>query len=277
MDAHTAQETLRLAEQAGVAKAHLSWLDLTVKSFIGGIFISLGGGFDLVVAGGSPGLRTSNSSLSTLLSALVFPVGFVLIMLTNMELSTSNFFTMAYSTLRRRTSLWDLARNWVVSYLGNISGCLFYAGILCHWADVLSSDDQRAWASTQAEGRVNINWGYNFTRGIMCNWLVGMAFFFATQARDNLSKMAGIWVAILPFVAMGYQHSVVNYFMVPIGMFYGTNFGVGKFIWASAIPVTLGNIVGGAGFGAFLMWVVYGRHEGTVRREEKPAEDSDRV
>ena len=94
----------------------------------------------------------------------------------------------------------------------------------------MQSDAQSSYAVTQAEGRVNVNGGYNVTRGIMCNLLVGLAFFFATQGRDNTSKIYGIWIAISAFVALGYQHSIANYFMVPIGMFYGMNFGVGKFI-----------------------------------------------
>ncbi|KAH7377292.1 Formate/nitrite transporter [Pyrenochaeta sp. MPI-SDFR-AT-0127] len=265
VDAHTPPETLRLTEQAAIAKARLTWLDLIIKSFLGGVFISLGAAFDLVVAGGSPGLRTSNPALATLLGGFCFPVGFVIIILFNVELCTSNMFVMAYSTLRRRTAMYDLARNWIVSYIFNIAGCLFYAGVLCYWSDTLSTDPQKSYAATQANSRVNVNWGYNVTRGIMCNWLVGIAFFFATEGRDLFSKILGIWIAIWTFVAMGYQHSIANYLLVPIGMFYGADFGVGKFIWASCIPVTIGNIIGGAFFGAFAMWAVYGRHEQSVR------------
>jgi formate/nitrite transporter len=273
VDSHTPVETLRLAETTGIAKARLSWLDLSVKSFVAGIFISIGAGLDIAIAGGAPGLRQSNPSMATLISALTFPAGFVFIMLTNMELCTSNMFVMAYSTLRGRTTLYDLARNWIVSYVFNMAGCLFYAGLLFYWADVLTTEAQTSYAVTQAEGRVNVNWGYNVSKGIMCNWLVALAFFFATQGRDNTSKIYGIWVAIATFVAMGYQHSIANYFLVPIGMFYGTNFGVGKFIWASCIPVTIGNIIGGAFFGAFALWVVQGRHEPSVkeRRDDGPA------
>jgi formate/nitrite transporter len=270
-DAHTPPETLRLAEQAGIAKARLSWLDLSLKSFLGGVFIALGAGFDLVIAGGSPGLRASNPAIATMLSAFTFPIGFAIIILLNMELCTSNMFVMAYSTLRRRTTVYDLLRNWVVTYIMNMCGCLFYAGVLCYWSDTLSSSAQKDYAVTQANSRVNINWAYNFTRGIMCNWLVGIAFCFATEARDLLSKIVGIWIAIWTFVAMGYQHSIANYMLVPIGMFYGTEFGVGKFIWNSCIPVTIGNIIGGAFFGAFTMWVVYGRHEQSVREMEANA------
>jgi formate/nitrite transporter len=244
VDAHTPQASLQLTEQAGIAKVHLSWLDLIIKSFLGGLFISLGAAFDLVLVGGAPGLRSSNPALTTFIGAFVFPIGFVIITLTNMELCTSNMFVMAYSTLRRKTTLYDLARNLVTSYIFSVAGALFYAEILCWWTDTLSMDAQSAYVVTKAEGRVDVNWIYNVTRGIMCNWLVDLAFFLGTQGRDNTSKIYGIWIVIWAFTAMRYQYSIANYFLVSIGMFYGTRFGVRKFIWASCIPVTLGNIIG---------------------------------
>lgn len=100
VDAHSPPETMQLVTQAGVAKAKLPWMDLIVKSFLGGIFISLGGLFDLVVAGGATGLRENNPSIATLIAAFTFPIGFVLVILTNTELVTSNMFIMVYSTLK---------------------------------------------------------------------------------------------------------------------------------------------------------------------------------
>ncbi|TDZ35042.1 putative formate transporter [Colletotrichum spinosum] len=270
VDAHSPPETCQLMTQSGIAKAKLPWADLIIKSFFGGIFISLGSLFDLVIAGGAPGLRSSNPSIATMLAAFTFPVGFVLIILTNVELVTSNMAVMMYSTLQRRTSWYDLARNWITSYIFNLAGCLFFAGILAWWSDVLESDAQTSYAVTQAQNRVNINWGFNFTRGIGCNWLVGLAVYLATSGKDNLSKIVGIWIPIWTFVTLGYQHSVANFFMVPIGMFYGTNFGVGKFIYQSIIPVTLGNIVGGAGLVGALLWFLYGRDDTLATRTGQP-------
>jgi formate/nitrite transporter len=274
VDSHTPVETLRLAETVAITKAHLSWTDLIIRSFIAGIYISLGGGFDLLIASGATSLRASNPSLAALISGLTFPIGFVLIILTNMELCTSNMFVMPYALLRRKISVYDCARNLIVSYIFNMAGCLFYAGFLFYWAGVLTTDTETAYATTQAEARVNVNWGYNVSRGIMCNWLVSLAFFFATQGRDNTSKILGIWVAVATFASMGYQHSIANFFLVPVGMFYGTSFGVGKFIWASVIPVTIGNIIGGAFFGSFVMWMVVGRHEPDAREKNEGASAS---
>ncbi|KAK5065338.1 hypothetical protein LTR84_001176 [Exophiala bonariae] len=259
VDAHSPPETCQLVQQSGVAKANLPWADLIVKSFFGGIFISLGSLFDLVIAGGAPGLRESNPSLATMLAAFVFPVGFVLVVLTNVELVTSNMAVMMYSTLSRKTSIYDLLKNWVVSYVFNLAGCLFFAGILAWWSDTLETPAQSMYAVTGAEARVNVNWGHNFTRGIGCNWLVGLAIYLGTSGKDLFSKVVGIWIPIWTFVALGYQHSIANFFLVPIGMFYGTNFGVGKFIYQCVIPVTLGNIVGGALFTGAFLWFLYGR------------------
>ncbi|KAJ9607276.1 hypothetical protein H2200_008349 [Cladophialophora chaetospira] len=259
VDCHSPPETCQLIQQAGVAKAHLPWADLIIKSFFGGIFISLGSAFDLIVAGGAPGLRASNPSLATMLAAFVFPIGFVLIVLTNVELVTSNMAVMMYSTLSRKTTIYDLVRNWVTSYIFNLAGCLFFAGVLTWWTDTLSLPTESSYAVTSAEGRVNVNWGYNFTRGIGCNWLVGLAIYLGTSGKDQFSKIIGIWLPIWTFVALGYQHSIANFFLVPIGMFYGTNFGVGKFIYQSIIPVTLGNIVGGGVFTGVFLWFLYGR------------------
>ncbi|KAL0940456.1 formate nitrite [Colletotrichum truncatum] len=270
VDAHSPPETCQLIAQSGVAKAKLPWADLILKSFFGGIFISLGSLFDIVVAGGASGLRSSDPSLATLVAAFTFPIGFVLIILTNVELVTSNMAVMMYSTLQRRTTWYDLARNWIVCYIFNLAGCLFFAGVLAWWSDTLESDAQSSYAVTQAEGRVNINWGYNFTRGIGCNWLVGLAVYLATSSKDNLSKIVGIWLPIWTFVALGYQHSVANFFLVPIGMFYGTNFGVGKFIYQSIIPVTLGNIVGGAGLVGAVLWFFYGRDDTLATNTGQP-------
>ncbi|ROT41608.1 Formate/nitrite transporter [Sodiomyces alkalinus F11] len=273
VDMHTTRESLRLIEQSGVAKARLSWLDLVLKAFLAGIFISLGGGFTLIVIGGAPGLRADNPALASLVGGLVFPIGFVVIILTGMELCTLNIFVMTYATLQRKTILCDLAINLVVSYVCNICGCLFYAGVLIYWADLLRTSDQQSYASAQAEANVNVGWGINLARGIMCNWLIAIAYIFSTEGRDLLSKVVGIWIAMATFVSMGFQHSVVNYFMIPTGMFYGTNFGVGKFIWASCIPVTLGNIIGGAFFGAVMFWMIYGKHELKEREAMREADE----
>ncbi|KAL1301404.1 hypothetical protein AAFC00_005663 [Neodothiora populina] len=261
IDANNALETVHLMSLAGIAKAQLSWVDLILKSLLGGIFISMGALFDLIVAGGAVGLRETNPSLAVLLSGAVFPIGFAMIVVTNSELATSNMMVMVIPMLQRRISIYDLSRNWVVSYVFNLAGALFTGGFLAWWTNALSTDAEKTYAATGAASRVNTQWSVNFLRGVGCNWLVGMAIFFATANREGVSKIYGIWIAVTTFCVLGYQHCIANFLLVPIGLWYGAPVSVGKFIYQSVIPVTLGNILGGAVFGGVVFWWLYGRDE----------------
>lgn len=252
------KETLNLLVSSGIAKARLPWPDLLLKSFLAGAFLSIGALFNLIVAGGSPSLRAENPGLATLLSSFAFPTGFVILTIVNTELFTANVFVLILTTFMRRTTWLDLIRNLILSYIFNLAGCLFVAGFLCWWSDTLSTDTLKSFAVTQAEGRVNVQWSVNFLRGVGCNWLVGLAIFLSISCKDKVSKIYAIWIPIWTFVAVGYQHCIANFFLVPIGMFYGTNFGVGKFIYQSVIPVTLGDIVGGAVLDGVFIWFLYG-------------------
>ena len=252
------KETISTLIRCGRAKARLPWPVLLTKSFLAGAFLSLGALFDLVIAGGAPTLRKENPTLVTLLSSFTFPTGFVILTIANTELFTANLFVIGFSTCLHKNRIRDLGKNLIMSYALNLAGALFVAGFLCWWSDTLSTDDQKSYAVEQAQARVNVQWSVNFLRGVGCNWLVGMAMFLSIAAHDKVSKIYAIWIPIWTFVALGYQHCIANFFLVPIGMFYGTNFGVGKYIYQSVIPVTLGNIVGGVVLDAGLIWFIYG-------------------
>ncbi|KAK5120113.1 hypothetical protein LTR85_006594 [Meristemomyces frigidus] len=267
------QEIARLTTRAAIAKSHLSWTECIVKSFMGGFFISIGALIDLVIISGCPGLRESNPALATMIAAFTFPVGFVLITLTNMELATSNMFVMPFAVLQRRITLWDLTKNWIVSYVFNLAGALFTAGFLAWWSDVLDTAAQTSYAVTQAQNRVDVQWSVNLLRGVGCNFFVAMAFFLSLGATDFVSKVYCIWIPIWAFVMAGYQHSIANYFSIPIGMFYGTDFDVGKFIYQSIIPVTIGNIVGGFLLAALPFWILYGRGDAMNVQTGQPVDE----
>lgn len=252
------KETISTLIRCGKAKAQLPWPDLSVKSFLAGAFLSFGALFDILIARGAPALRSQNPTLVTFISSFTFPTGFVILTIANTELFTANLFVIVFSTCLHNNRIRDLAKNLVVSYVLNFAGALAIAGFLCYWSDTLSTSEQKSYAVMQAEGRVNVQWSANFLRGVGCNWLVGMAMFLSIAARDKVSKIYAIWIPIWTFVALGYQHCIANFFLVPIRMFYGTNFGVGKYIYNSVIPVTLGNIVGGALLDAGLVWFIYG-------------------
>ena len=158
-----------------------------------------------------------------------------------------------------------------MSYIFNIGGGTFSAVILYWWSDTLGNAAYSSYAVTGAEGWVNVNRVYNVTRGISCDWLVGLALYFSSSSKEDVSKIYGIWIPIWAFVTLDYQHPIANYFLIAIGIFYGTNFAVGKFIWASYIPVTLGNIIGGACFAGVCVWILYRREETLAEETGQPS------
>lgn len=260
------RETGRKVTKAGLDKAAMPLQDLVLKSFLGGCFVAFGSLMDLVVQGGIPGIRASNPAISTFLGGFVFPLGFVLVILTESELFNSNLIVMVWTTCQRKISVFSLVKSIFVSYVMNLAGSLFVAGFLCWWANVLSTADQQSYAALQAEERVGELWSANFLKGVGCNWFVGLAAWLSFQATDQLSKIYSIWIPICAFIVLGYQHAVANFSLIPIGMFYNAKFGVGDYILRSVIPVTLGNVVGGVVFATLSFWYLYGRQ--TPQEEE---------
>ncbi|KAH8800254.1 Formate/nitrite transporter-domain-containing protein [Xylogone sp. PMI_703] len=253
-------EITQRVNHAAVSKATLGWSALAVRAFLGGSLIALGALVNLSVLGCAVGLRDSNPSIATLIASFTFPTGFFLITITNAELVTASFFIMLFARLQGKISTCHLVRNWVVGYICNMAGALFFAGFMAWWTNSLGTDAEKSFAATQAEARVNIAsyWSVNFLRGVGCNWLVGLAIYGSIAADDNLTKTYSIWIPVWAFAGLGYQHSIANYFLIPIGMFYGAGFSVGEFIYKSIIPVTLGNAVGGGFLTAASLWFLFG-------------------
>ena len=100
-----------------------------------------------------------------------------------------------------------------------------------------------------------------FAGGVLCNWLVTMAVYMASGCSDLVSKMVAIWFPISAFVALGFEHSVANMFMIPLGMAKGAEVTVGTFLLKNLLPVTLGNIAGAVLFTVLPFWVAFGRSE----------------
>ncbi|CAF0868277.1 unnamed protein product [Rotaria sp. Silwood1] len=192
-----------------------------------------------------------------MIQAAVFPIGLVLIIMTGAELFTSNTMILMVSTLHRQTTLLNLIISWVISYCGNLAGCLFYQGIFVYYAGLLSNDPYHSFTVHIAEVKGNTQWHQMFLRGIGGNWLVCLAVWLAISGRDLHSKIIGIFLPIWLFVAVGYEHSIANMFTVQMGMMLGANLSIPKYILCVMIPVTLGNIIGGAFFVGFIYWYLY--------------------
>ncbi|HPW17120.1 MAG TPA: formate/nitrite transporter family protein, partial [Candidatus Aminicenantes bacterium] len=110
-----------------------------------------------------------------------------------------------------------------------------------------------------AAEKAALSFGAAFWRGVGCNWLVCLAVWMAAAADDVAGKLLAVWFPIMAFVGLGFEHSVANMFFIPNGMLYGAGVSAGQFLLRNLLPVTLGNIVGGAFFVGFIHWWLHGR------------------
>lgn len=235
---------------AGTAKAHLRLLPLSVLAMLAGFFIAIGAAlFTLVVTGSPLGFGPTR-----LLGGMAFSLGLVLVVVGGAELFTgNNLLVMAW--VQKQVTSAALLRNWIVSYVGNAAGALLVV-ILIHLSGILDLGGMRATATSIAAAKLDLSAMEAFTRGILCNALVCMAVWLSFAARHVTGKVVAILFPITAFVALGFEHSVANFYLIPIGMLNGAA-GTTADVIGNLVPVTLGNIVGGAGGVAWVYWAIY--------------------
>ncbi|CAF3738458.1 unnamed protein product [Rotaria sp. Silwood1] len=255
IDTRNFQDTIELISIYGVQKTKQRIDHMIIKGFFAGVLLSFGGLLLLIVGGGStPMIQNFGPSIHKLLQGIVFPIGLVLIVITGADLFTGNTMILIISTLHRKTTWFDLILSWIISFFGNLIGCLFFQYILVYYAGLLSNDPYRLFTIQLAETKGNIKWYEIFLRGIGGNWLVCLSLWLASSARELYSKILGIYLPICVFIVVGYEHSIANMFTVQMGMILGANLSIGKYILHVLIPVTLGNIIGGGIFVGFAYW-----------------------
>ena len=266
MPSKSPREIVAAVDLGGRDKVELDTGRLLVSGFLAGAYIALGGTLAVVVGGGVPGLAAANPGLQKLVFGAVFPVGLLFVVLAGAELFTGNTATCIPAALSGRVSWRGLGRNWVLSYLGNFGGSLFVAFFLVFAAGLFSHDPWLSSIMGIAEGKVSQGFIPLLLKGVGCNWLVCLAVWLAVSAEDVAGKIAGIWFPIMAFVAIGFEHSVANMFFIPAGMLYGASVSWMQFLVGNLLPVTIGNIIGGAVFVGTVYWYLYGGGAADSRR-----------
>ena len=242
-------------------------------AILSGVFVGFGGIFAIVVAKGSPVLEAANPGLSRLLFGAVFPVGIIIIVLAGGELFTGNCALLTPCCLSGAIHWKTLLKNWGIVYLGNLLGCLiaalvfaFSTGIIDNggtMSAVSASQDFAAYlgnqAAAMAEDKVSQGFGTLLIKGVACNWLVCLAVWLSIAAEDVPGKIIGLWFPVVAFAASGFEHSVANMFFIPLGMANGAQVTISQFLFSNLLPVTLGNILGGAVLVGAAYWWVYGK------------------
>lgn len=177
-----------------------------------------------------------------ILGAFGLPFGLIMTLVSGGELFTGNTALVTAAYKEGKIELKDLVKNWVSSYMGNFVGSLILA-YLAYKSGTLAGGPA---AVAIATAKCSLPWDVAFVRGILCNWLVCMAVYMASGCSSLAGKMTAVWFPISAFVALGLDHSVANMFIIPLGMLRGAEVTMSAFFLKNLIPVTLGNIVGGA-------------------------------
>lgn len=251
--------------QAAGMKARAPAYDLLLKGALAGAFLGYATSLALVVRA---------EGLPQIAAAAVFPVGFVLLVLLGLELVTGNFALLPMGLMGRTARVKGLLRNWWWVYVGNLMGSLVYAGMFYAVVTQFGATDggaiaaeARGLAQKKTLGYVTLGsagWGTALVSGILCNWMVTVGTVIAFVSRSAVGKIAAMWLPIMTFFALGYEHSVVNMYLIPSGMLLGAPISIGDWWVWNQVPVTLGNIIGGALFTGLAFYATY-------RREVKKA------
>ncbi|KAF2765720.1 Formate/nitrite transporter [Teratosphaeria nubilosa] len=254
MDAFTPQQTMALISRIGEKKASTRLDKLLLNSLLAGPLLGFGCAITLST-NASPWYQDNAPGLIRTLSACFFPIGLILVVLTGADLYTSNVLYMPVAVLQRRASWAALAKSWVVSFVGNLGGMLFFCLVICGYGGVFESAAWKAESVKFAVAKcVTPTWYGILLKAVGANWLVCLAVFMAISSREIVSKIVAIWWPIATFVGLGMDHVIANMFLIPIGMFNGAPITVGYYIWKSMIPALIGNTIGGGLFVGVVHW-----------------------
>lgn len=269
LDALPPPEMARTAEQVGVTKAGQDTATMFALSVLAGAFIAMGAVFATTTTAGGGNLP---DGVVRLLGGLTFSLGLILVIVAGAELFTgNNLIVMAWAS--RRVSTVRLLRNWVIVYTGNFVGAIATAALLYAGRQYeFGNGAVGAQAVSIAATKTGYGWWQAVVLGAFANALVCLAVWLCYSARTTADKVLAIIPPIAAFVAAGFEHSVANMYFIPYGLFVKSNEAFvasqpglpdlsdltwGSFLWANLAPVTIGNIVGGAGMVGAIYWFVY--------------------
>jgi len=251
-------------------KSELQILPMLLLGILAGVYIGFGAELCTMVTHDLS--KYLGVGFAKFMGGSVFSVGLILVVIGGAELFTGNCLILT-GALAGNVSIKGMLRNWLFVYFANFSGAILLATIMYYsglWK--VGNLGVGAAALTTGVGKVNLSFLEAFCRGIGCNWLVCLAVWLAIAGKDSISKIFGIYFPIMAFVASGFEHSVANMYFIPIALFLKGNVAVvntagltqtiGSLTWSNffinnLIPVTLGNIVGGAFFVGGIYYLVY--------------------
>lgn len=248
----------------GQKKAKNNGTKLLVLGILAGFLIGMG-----AAVTNTAGHALTNPSVAKIVSGLLFPFGLIMVILTGAELFTGNCL-ITISCLEKKVDLKGMLRNWIYVYVGNFIGALLLAMAVAYSGPMsLGNNGVAVYTMKVAAGKCALTFGNAFILGILCNILVCIAVAMSLSSKNTIGRAIGAYLPIAFFVICGFEHSVANMYYITAGLLAkgvpayaeaatASGLDVSALTWSNflvhnLLPVTLGNIVGGCGFGA-LMW-----------------------
>jgi len=251
--------------ETGRSKLTLSPLDLVIRGGLAGAILA---------AATSLALTGIVQTKVPLVGALIFPVGLILIVLLGLDLVTGAFGLVPLPWVERNASVPHLLANFGWIFLGNLIGSVIYGGLLAIAltkfgavapAGVAAKIVAIAQAKTTGYGALGFAGLVTvFVKAILCNWMVCLAIVAAMTTSSTIGKIACAYMPVFIFFAQGFEHAVVNMFIIPTGMMMGANVTVAEWWLWNQIPVTLGNLVGGFIFTGLALYITHRPRDAAV-------------
>lgn len=256
MDYVKPSEVLTAMIEAGKTKAELGIMQLIVRGSLGGAILA---------CATTLAFTATAQTKIPMVGALLFPVGFVMIILLGLELVTGSFALVPLAVLEKRTTIKRMLGNFFWVIIGHLIGCAVYAALygltitkmgtdmsnpLIQTLITTSEAKTTAYKSMGAEGMTLV-----FIKAMLCNWMVTLGAVMAMTSKSTSGKIFAMWLPILTFFGQGFEHTVVNFFVIPAGMMLGANVSFADWwIW-NGIPVLIGNFAGGLLFTGILLYL----------------------
>jgi formate transporter len=262
LDAYSPREISEKVELVGVTKARLPTFQTMVLGMVAGGFIGLGALFYTLVASDTQ----LSFAMSRVLGGVVFSLGLILVVVAGAELFTgNNLLVMAWAD--RKITTFELLRNWILVYAANAVGAIGLAIIvvLSRHGEMNGGDVGLAYVKIAA-AKTALTFQEAFLKGILCNLLVCLAVWLSLAGRSVTDKVLAIVFPISAFVAAGFEHSVANMYLIPVGILVAaggvtTTLDLSSLNWmgflGNLIPVTWGNIIGGSVMVALVYHLIY--------------------
>lgn len=264
---------------AGEAKAFMATRDTVIRAYMAGAILALSAAFAVAVT-----VETGQP----IIGAILFPVGFCLLYLLGFDLLTGVFTLVPLALIDRRpgVDVRSVLRNWGLVFLGNFAGALTVAVMMAvtyTFAFTQDPTEVGRTLGTIGEGRTV---GYAehgaagmltlFIRGVLCNWMVSTGVVAAMMSTSVSGKVIAMWMPIMLFFAMGFEHSVVNMFLFPSGLMLGGEFSVTDYLVWNEIPTVVGNVVGGLTFVGLTLYATHARTGAPRNGSVPPGRAADR-